>query len=350
MNKRINYIDIAKCFAIFFIVLGHIITYSTHCDQTIYKVICGFHVVLFFILSGYTFSTNDNYIKFSINKFKRIMIPYFVWALLFLVPYMFFGKDIANTNGVEANFTLDKMLFNILYGNGNIQALKQNTALWFLPALFSMEMIYYWLIKFTNNKKHYIKILSLALLFIIAIVYNSYITFVFPWGINTVIELGIFFYIGYLFRQYDLLNKKKIFNNISIVLLLGIGILISLTNIKVSAVNYRYGNLVLYIISGLSLSVVIMYISKLINKNKILEFIGKNTMSILIFHKLPIILFQTRIKFLSNMLKDSNIFLELGIGIIVSIISILLSIIIMNILTFLKRKINGLFLKRREKN
>ena len=82
------------------------------------------------------------------EKFIRILIPYFIWAFLFLFPYMLFGKNTGNSIKVKSSFQISYLLINILMGNGNDSSLKQNSALWFLPALFSMEIVYYFIIKF----------------------------------------------------------------------------------------------------------------------------------------------------------------------------------------------------------
>ena len=50
--KRITYLDIARAFAIIFIVIGHTLVHSQHCSL-VFKFLYSFHVLLFFILSGF---------------------------------------------------------------------------------------------------------------------------------------------------------------------------------------------------------------------------------------------------------------------------------------------------------
>ena len=76
----------------------------------------------------------------------------------------------------------------------------------------------------------------------------------------------------------------------------------------------------------------IIYLSLLINNNKILEYIGKNTLGILVFHKPLIIIFQTKLGSISKMLINSNLFVEMFIGIIVTALSIALSVFITEII------------------
>ena len=151
-EKRLKYIDIARAFAIIFIVFGHTIVHSQHLIE-IYKLIYSFNIALFFMLSGFIFKINENesFLFFIKKKFLRIMIPYFIWSLLYLIPYILFGNSIGSNLNSISSFSIKNMLKNILYGNGNQNALKQNTSLWFLPALFSMEVIYYFIIKFLKK-------------------------------------------------------------------------------------------------------------------------------------------------------------------------------------------------------
>ena len=104
-NTRLSFIDIARAFAIIFIVLGHSVAYSNHCTN-VFKFVYSFHVYLFFFLSGYTFSTNKKIKEFIKTKFKRIMIPYYFWALAFLIPYALLGKFVGSTLDKATTFNL----------------------------------------------------------------------------------------------------------------------------------------------------------------------------------------------------------------------------------------------------
>lgn len=327
MSNRIKFIDVARGIAIILIILGHTIVHSSNCEM-IYKFIYSFHVVLFFILSGYVFKRNEKFYKFVVNKFMRIMIPYFIWAILFLIPYMLLGKEIANNLETNSSFELFTQIKNIIIGNGNNNALKQNSSLWFLPALFSMNIIYYWIIGFIEERPKY-RFKLLLLLFIIGYISSNLFKVTLPWGLKTVLDIGVFFYIGFLLKTYDKIplnvNKRK--SLIWICLLLIIGIFSCLANVNVvSCIQYNYGSYILAISSGLSLSLVIILISRFVN-NKIIEYIGKNTMGILIFHKIVVLLFQTKFGKISVLLKNSNIFFEFLISILIVAISIVVSLL-----------------------
>ena len=329
MKQRLHYIDIARAFAILFIVLGHTLVHSEHC-ALVYKFIYSFNVAMFFVLSGLTFKINieEKFTHFLSKKLVRIMIPYFVWAILFIIPYLLFGGDVNDSLGTNGSFSLNQIFADILYGNGDKSALKQNTALWFLPALFSMEIIFYFVIRLSYKALLRTKIFILAIIVLIGYIANAFLPVQLPWGINTTLTVGAFFYIGYLFREYKLLEKNSLVLRIYFIFpILIIGLLACFTNQQISWKNYNYGNLTLALISGLCVSLFVIYISILISKNKVLEYFGRNTMGILIFHKLAIVIFQTKLGRISDLLMDSNIFVEVILSILIVILSVICSLI-----------------------
>ena len=332
MKERIKFIDISRAFAMMFIVLGHTLVHSEHCGL-IFKLLYSFHVIMFFIISGYTFKIkeNDQFIKYGLNKFVRIMVPYFIWALLFLIPYMLFGQNVGDNIGISSSFDLKTQLLNVLYGNGNLSALKQNSSLWFLPALFSIEILYYFIIKLAKRYQQ-IRIVILIPLILISYVTNAFLNIFLPWGLNTALVLGIFFYIGYLLKEYNIFDKNKLFDLKKMFPILLVGLFACYFNDTVSCIDYFYGNLTLTILSGLTISLFMIYISSLIKENKIIEYIGKNTMGILIFHKLVVLVFQTKLGYVSTLLRDSNIIIELILTIIVSGLSIICSLIVTKVI------------------
>ncbi len=284
MEKRINYIDISRAFAILVIILGHSIVHSEHC-KLIYKFLYSFNIVYFFVISGYVFSLKESFLSFMKKKFVKIMIPYFIWATLYLIPYILIG------NQVEQNFSILNKIFKIIYGNGNMLALKQNTSLWFLPALFSMNLFFYPIIKIANKFKfNWLLLIPLFLLSYLSITFLNDII-ILPWGLNTVLNIGIVFYLGYLFKKFKVFDRiLKIYY---VFPLFSLGVFCCFLNIIVSCVEYKYGNFVLALISGTCISIFFIYISYLINRNKILQYIGCNTMGLLIFHKIAILFSQS---------------------------------------------------------
>ena len=312
MKTRLHFIDIARALAMLSIVLVHSVAYSTHCYE-IYRFIFAFCVPLFFILSGYTFrvKNNESFWQFLKHKFFRIMLPYFIWAILFLIPYFLFSND---------PLPSDFGLLGILYGNGVGDALKQNTPLWFLPALFTTEILYYFVVKYLHRPKTKSIILIASLLtgFVAASLLEGIYL---PWGINSALQIGVFFYIGFIIKDQE-------FDLLSLIILTIIGILAYCFNSYDNVIwaEYIYNNYFLTFVSGTAFSIMALELAKLIKKNKVLEYVGKNTMSILIFHKIIIYFCQFKLGIISEWLQNSSLFVELVLAIVISILAILFSL------------------------
>lgn len=324
-TDRLTYIDISKAIAIIIIVVGHTIVHSKHCSA-FFNFLYSFNVALFFILSGYTFEIKTNISNFIKKKIVRIVLPYFVWSFLFCIPYLIFGRSIGGTLGTSQSFDLMGLCRNIVYGNGVNNALKQNTSLWFLPALFSMEILYYYIIKIKSSKKY--DFVKLMLLIIAGFLYTTFFPYILPWGINTVIEIGGWtFYFGYLLKKNNWLIK--IFKPQIIIFFVVVELTITLfNNYSISYVDYVYNNYFLTIIRSVGTSLIVIYVSYMIKNNLLLEYIGRNTMGILIFHKIVVLLFQTKMGIISSVLRNSNLIYEILLATMVTLLSIFFSLVI----------------------
>ncbi|MBR2659066.1 acyltransferase [Candidatus Saccharibacteria bacterium] len=348
-GKRLKYIDVARGIAMGLIVFSHAISATSVHAYPVYRFLFFINVPIFFVLSGFTFrvKSEETFWQFFKNKFLRIMLPYFVWALVFLIPYLVFGGEIIEKVGQSSSFDFWQQIGNVFYGNGVNNALKQNGPLWFLPALFATEMLFYFVVRFVKDWKWQ------TLVFVMTILVGYLCTlfadkFYLPWGINSALTIGVFFYFGYLLKEWKVFGKMPLKLNLMItiltVALCGVAMHFNAHENVVWA-DYQYRNYLLTIIAGLTSAWVIIQISRLINKNRILECVGINTMAILIFHKIVIVVAQTKLGGFSEMMVDSNLFLELvlsfAVGVIATAVSIIVGAIFRKVCPFLigeKRK------------
>ena len=319
-NSRLCYVDIAKAMAILLLATGHALGYSEH-SKMVYKLIYSFVVPLFFLVSGFTASRKSEFCAFVKKRFRRIMIPYFIWAVLFLIPYALFGDSVGDSVGKATRSDYLMLAGNILWGVGKDRALQQNSTLWFLPALFVIEIVYFVVIRlFAGIKKWYGQFCVAAALMVIGYLSNRYLKIVLPWGINTMLTVGVYYYIGSLLRRYAVVERiMHARMRCGILALLAFaGIAAGMRNDLLNLMHYKIDNIWLAYISGSTLSVVTLCAAYRIGENPLLEYAGRNTMSIMVFHKLPIIVFQTKLGRLSELLISSNLWIEVTMGIIVS--------------------------------
>ncbi len=324
-KKRLSYIDIARAFAMLSIVLLHALSAASHGGE-IYRFLMCFNVPLFFVLSGLTFRIKDDetFWQFLKNKFIRIMLPYFVWSLLFLIPYFIFGRETSSELSAGASFDFWGQIRSTFYGNGVAGAIKQNTPLWFLPALFSTEILYYFIVKKIKQPKY--QILTLMTFLLVGFLSTLFMQGIYlPWGINSALQIGLCFYVGFLLKNH--VDKLK--HPLTIIMLLLVGIVAYAFNAKQNVIwsDYLYQNYFLSLLIGLAFSGVLIGLAKIIDHARPLEFIGRNTMAILIFHKLIIVLAQTKLGPVSQLYASSNLVLELVIALTVTAVATAVSIV-----------------------
>lgn len=117
MNRRLNWIDIAKAIAIILMVFGH-----TSIPSFVSDFIYAFHMPLFFIASGWTTSWNKySYGDFVKKRTRHLLFPFIIYSGIVLLVHIHYRW-----------MTMDEWLING-WGNGY--------ALWFIPVLYIATII-----------------------------------------------------------------------------------------------------------------------------------------------------------------------------------------------------------------
>ena len=98
-----------------------------------------FHMPLFVFISGYFYSAGEgeNFLHFAGRKFKRLMLPYLIWNLVYGLLAMVLRAQGFAFGGPVSLYTLFIAPFTDGY-----QFVLNHTA-WFIPAIFLEEMFFY---------------------------------------------------------------------------------------------------------------------------------------------------------------------------------------------------------------
>lgn len=196
MNKvivmRIDYIDEIRGLAILLVVVGHLIQFNGFSvNNPIFEFIYSFHMPLFFAISGYitqrltTICTLNEYLGFIKKKFISLIIPLLVWSLI--VNHFFFVEQ-----------------WEVVTWQ-NILDCIASPGLWFLKMLFIILCFYgifNWLTNVLKIKGIFKIIISLIpiALFTFASVYIKLE------GIN-LIMFSYAFYLGVVISKYSNIEK-----------------------------------------------------------------------------------------------------------------------------------------------
>ncbi len=274
-KKRDATIDITKGIGIYLVCLGH-----TTSNEILLKWLYSFHMPLFFFLSGIFHSQTENYIEFLKKKTKALLVPYLFFAITLFMFFLLVSKKIGFSAG--ENLSVKENFIGIFIGT-EIKDLSQVSwggQLWFLLALFLVANIMYFVKKLSLKTQILVNILM--------IIFNLYLSkkidFYLPWCFLTVLMASNFYWIGNYFKT-DILNRKNT-SNLLLVSLLIINLIISHLNEKVDMWRNSYGNLILFFIGAYSgILFLIFFIKRFILNNKFLEYIGKNSLIILAYHR-----------------------------------------------------------------
>jgi len=265
---------------------------------------------LFFSISGFLFyksitkTKKDSLIPFIRNKFSRIIIPYLIVSLLWLIPIRLF---------VDYSGYHDKSIINII--TSCILFCKDNGHLWFLPSLFFIFIIMY-LFSPLQQKWNIKKKLILFAFLVLLTRLSSFVPNVF--NLPLVLMFCMYFYIGIIIREFyetikQLSNKFK--TTIKFLLLFFAVFCISLFGfnlLKVTSIVNMF-----MAVSG----IVLLYLAMPDKSNKVIEFIDKNSFGIYLFHSPIVYIFYCYFAFLSPVLLVSlNLIIGGGISIVITLL------------------------------
>lgn len=280
---REKWIDNAKGIAILLVIIGHVSGGLTGIMK--FNWVYGVHLVMFFVLSGYTFKKRSFTAEYVNGKFLRLMKPYFYTCIAILVTDVFnvcviLGDgSIATISGVIA---LDLVRSFFASGSittfGNIELGTRIGAIWFLPAMFFALIMFQMLLNYINDDRK----LGLSVTVIALLGYITARFIWFPFSIQSGMMALFFIWIGYELKKYSVLQKIKGYHYAiaQIIFLFGIRYGFCMVDFATANVN----DIFLSPIVGLSGCLLIYLISKLNVNGRILAYIGQISLSILCVH------------------------------------------------------------------
>lgn len=283
MDKvRINWIDIARGIGIILVIYGHVLS-----ADSVRHLMYSFHMPLFFFLSGIVFhhKSYETFFSFFKKSFKNIMLPYFIFAAAtYAVAILINGIDKLTWQAFS------KQVFGILYGSGSDGYLAFNVALWFLPCLFATRILF-WIITKLTDKTAYI-ILVLTGFSIAGFLFSrKFPDLDLPYGLEIALSAVVFFGAGYLWNMYSekLTTIFKKYMLVFLPALLAVCIFFAQLNFTIYDFQIdmrlnRLNNYAFFYLAALSGIFGTLAVSILIGKNSILEYLGKHSLILFVWH------------------------------------------------------------------
>lgn len=213
MSARIGYIDIAKGFAIAFIVIGHVgLVFSSKTvpggmPPLLLQFAFSFHLFVFFIASGYFMKTDTPLTGSYLKKTARsLLIPYVVTCLLVIAGCTLKGVLSESISGA-AEFI--RWTEASLWGAGGTTPLalwnvERIGGIWFLLALFWAKLF----IAATSKLKDSTRMLLMVFALGMAVVSATYVWL--PLSIQSGLGCAMFVYLGALIKKHRLFDPGRI--------------------------------------------------------------------------------------------------------------------------------------------
>ena len=359
-NTRISWVDIAKSIGIIAIVLGHSST------GYMYNVCFSFNSVIFFVLSGMTFCRikgryddklcfdNRSWMMFIKNILQTIFVPYIICGVCSIFIYSLIGNIVTSRLNLEQeHFSFFYNFIGLIYGNSESGYFEWNRPLWFLTALIMVEIICFCMLKlaYRDNGRMQMNILWISMaISVIWIIVQDFleINFVLPFELETAFGMYFFFCIGLLIRSIEWDNSKlgiwfakQIYKKLYIVVVLNVGIVTSgiLTWINGSTDTRadKFSNVYLYLLNALIACAMVILLARCMYSNKMLEYIGKRTMAILVMHKFPIMFFKMIFPTVNTAILEGNVF----VSIIMCAVTIALCLVVEKVINMFLPEVFG---------
>lgn len=192
IRNREIWIDVCRAIGILLVVLGH-----SGSPFTVY--IFGFHIPLFFILSGYLYKDSGDFRPYLLKIFRHYLLPYFVLCGIVLVIQCI--RDAFNGQ-------LGPDIFKLYIRDIIVSDCERLPCLplWYLTALFMALLIMYFIHLVRNE---YVRFALAVMCLIISDVIARNCDFRLPWNITPALSGVFFIELGYVMRRLDVVNKIK---------------------------------------------------------------------------------------------------------------------------------------------
>ena len=272
MSRRLDYIDTLKGFAIIYVVLLHCFVFVPIYTPSIAVI------PLFFILSGLFHKGDKPFGLFIGKQAFTLLIPYATYNIIPHLICMLLNKAqffLPNNHDILSPF----------YAHHIDQLI--NYPLWFLPALFVAQVIFYFIEKISSKCGRWgFAITSFSAL---AIGYIGYCCELLPFFIDRGLVGVMFYCMGYLVAHTPMWKNPTRYDKVGYCLIIPFAILYLLTRNRIdmafNTYNMAYVTLIIHIFA---LFAATLYGCKLIKKVPLITYMGRHSLIVLCTHAILI--------------------------------------------------------------
>lgn len=281
-NKRLDWLDVAKAIGIYQVILGHLVIMNYHT----FRFIFAFHMPFFFVAAGYVWKKKQCFGDYFKKCCKYYLLPYAVVHVLGVLQCLILplpGHTIQNLTNPEI---LERSFY------GGLPCYSYFGSAWFLIAMFWAQLMFFGLMTLGEKTKKYIQVLLWIVFILLAVFSQSIFSKIpvfgrLPLKLDSALMATVFIGIGVLLKKTKLLEKGKWY--CSVLCIMAGGFLTWLFGCKwnyyVNLADCAYAREYNYIIAAVAGSIMVFGAGQLLQKSRLLKFIGKNTLIIFLAHE-----------------------------------------------------------------
>ncbi len=278
-SREMNRFDVVKGIGIILMIVGH-----SKCPKSLYGIIYGFHMPLFFIVSGMLYDKEKwekcGFVELMKKRAKSYLLPYFALSGINL----FLNAINELSKYPEVNDWLDSQIYHtgwIIYGSSVTGQNPNSTPLWFLPCLFISCFILYFVEKLSWGGQIGIYLCLFGINRVIFYTIPEITPKTLPWHMEVALIGAVLMGIGYHIQKHEALNVIEK-NRMVLLVVLMAGILGDCINYrKVGLASNRVGNPLAFLICSIAMTLTLLILSHKILKTAVgqfLAFCGNSTM------------------------------------------------------------------------
>lgn len=274
-RNRVSWVDQLRGFAFLCVIISHF-----QSQPGLGKLICSFHMPLFFILSGYFLNVEkikrESLLSQICHKLQSLMIPYF-WMNFLTLPMWILNFKLVK----HSKTTLVALLKGIFVSQNKMYPAPTNPA-WFIGALFFANVYIILIVKLAHKSE------MIRLLLVLACGCMGFLLckYHLPYHINTALVGAFYLYMGYLAKKYILDSEEKWGNyrQLIVVVLLIIGAACAYQNEWTCMVYGEYYNIALFLGGSLGISLALLLMFQIFPDDYFFSYMGQNTLLCLGIH------------------------------------------------------------------
>ena len=288
-SERLESVDAAKGIAIICVVVSHIGIFSPSGAELTMPWTYQFHMPVFFVIAGYFLGSKLSVGAFTVQKLKRLMLPYAATALA-VVGVTALEQACGSGCAWPGCFaTVQDALLAALYGSGSWYnpvpaGIAPIGAIWFLPALCLALVECRICLKWRHGWLASLPLAAAALL--------TARVFWLPMSVQSGLVAALFVMFGHWLRGRDFLVKPH--NWLALLTCTCVFIVAGVYNLKLSLASLlTAGNMLVALVVGASGSVLCLELARLCSEHVapvtgFLAFFGKGSLTVLCVHLLLI--------------------------------------------------------------